>query len=731
MVHYLQDSGGSRVVGKRFPATVFFEDLKDMSTRPSCDLDWQVGRSRVRRAAMAPLHLAGIGLLYFWSFPGRHWWVWLAMVAYYWFFYHRLLRFAVWTADTLGLIARAAASHPLERLRAVAPVAEWPRFVLFVPAYRSPRCIGTVVRILQYLQYPRNLWRVVIVTDQAEIEAQAARNHAIAEDVREAVRLARAPSRVSPAQAALILHAADRGGLPSLDYVSAFGMSPRATTDAWAEFLLELQDRGYSPDDGVPAEARKWLAEAASETAHAAARAAGDLAEAVNLPAGCVVSPDPCGGMRRPSRAVHRALHRACAARSRSEESRLSAPGKLNSLEQVCSQLNPSTTEAVESCLAGAEGRFSHFVRPPGPRNKAAALNYAFCACQSRGWLDGGTHVMVLDSDSHLHTGSLALTALEILQDPEPNVIRQLLPVTTTNFNGRNWLVRTIIAADSMAAPGRWASNVRVQARADLTAGSGVVIPASLLRYLASEYGEPWDTAIICEDARMILSQYALLDGVCKKTRFVPSYVLEGAPEQDGVWQTYRAFWSQRVRWAIGGMDEVAALWRAPLRTCLTDSRDFRPMAAPRRARGVARARRFLLMAVWLKEHLWWSGIILAPVLWLAAEAACGAPGLAVRCLGLAVLAGVPAALLRAIFTRHVARLIPGGVSSWQVAGLFFSLLLTALFFVLPVAWAQLLCLTGVRRRLAATGWNPGTPKPGSRLDMDPLASEGVAGKGR
>ena len=396
---------------------------------------------------------------------------------------------------------------------------------------------------------------------------------------------------------------------------------------------------------------------------------------------------------------------------------RLLSHGFQGRIAAAFSRANPCTGAAVDEVLHRLKRpNLVHCRRPPGKRNKASALNFGFDQASQRGWLGPRTHIMVLDSDSFLPANALALSALEIARDPERNVIRQLLPVTSTNFNGRNWLVRTIIAADSMAAPGRWAGNVRTQVRSDLTAGSGVVIPAAFLNHLIQAYGEAWDTSIICEDARMIISQYAVLDGATKRTKMVPAYVLEGAPEQERVWPTYIAFWRQRLRWALGGMDEFASLLRVPLRRMLVRSGDFSTMPGGVRLAAAAHWRKFRLLLSWLKEHLWWSGIALAPLLWWTAEILCGAPPWPARAIGYFCLFLIPGLLLQGLFQRRLAALIPGGVSRWQLVELLIALICVSIPFILPVVFAQLVCLAGQRGRLAA--WNPATPKPGSQFAM-------------
>src|SRR5207249_4205226 len=108
--------------------------------------DWRVRRSWPAAVARLICHVLGITVVHLLSFPGQHEWFWLASVSYYWFFYFRILRFAWWTSDTLGLITRTAQGRPSERLHELAPRKPWPRFLLFVPAWGSARCIDLTLQ---------------------------------------------------------------------------------------------------------------------------------------------------------------------------------------------------------------------------------------------------------------------------------------------------------------------------------------------------------------------------------------------------------------------------------------------------------------------------------------------------------------------------------------------------------------------------------------------------------
>jgi hypothetical protein len=691
---------------------------------PNFKPDWRVRRNRWRSAAKLLLHLAAVAIVYRLTFPGHHRWLWLAVVAYYWFFYARMIRFAFWTVDTLRVIEQAWATSPLARLERLADPGRWPDFVILVPAFGSGRCIQTVAAILAEQEYPRDRWRAIFVSEQREDSAAAQSASTAAIDILAAIRKKAAPSSVPLADAALLLYLADDARAAPVEYMKLFGLETSRLSAAWADLLTRLAARGLAPGAEVPETGRRLLSTLMDRSTRANAATAAQISAMMGIPH----HSDSLASGAHVWTAVRTPRHLAGALRNARDvlaappdpglRARLLSGDFPTKLASAFSRENPSTGDAIDATLARLRcPNLVHFRRPPGKRNKASALNFGHDQARENGWLHDNTNIMVLDSDSFLPARALALTAIEILADPEPNVIRQLLPVTTTNFNGRNWFVRTIIAADSMAAPGRWAANVRRGVRSDLTAGSGVVIPASFLAYLTREYGEAWNTGIICEDARMIIGQYAVMDGVRKCTKMVPAYVLEGAPEQERLWPTYVAFWRQRVRWALGGMDEIFCLLGVPLRRTRIASSDFRPMPARSGAVIASSMRKLRLLLAWAKEHLWWSGIVLAPVLWLAGEMTCGAPPWPARLAGYVCLFLVPGLLLQGLFRRKVAPLIPGGVSRWQLVELLFALILMAVPYILPVLFAQLVCLAGQRSWLAE--WNPATPKPGSQLAMN------------
>ena len=162
-----------------------------------------------------------------------------------------------------------------------------------------------------------------------------------------------------------------------------------------------------------------------------------------------------------------------------------------------------------------------------------------------------------------------------------------------------------------MGAVGKWAKSVRRQIKPDLHAGSGVVVPAVLMQYLEDLNGKPWDETTLTEDARLIVGQYGMMDGVTNRTQPVPSYLVEAVPEDGSFVGTYRRFWDQRSRWATGGYDETFYMWQASDRlvTAVYDKDSRQWTSAGRLSTEqvrLARMRRGIRIVSWIWDHFVW-----------------------------------------------------------------------------------------------------------------------------
>ena len=162
--------------------------------------DWRIPRNPLWFAVRMLLHFCVIVAVFELTFPGRRAWLWLLTVAYYWFFYARMIRFAVWTSDTLRLIQRASEFSPVAQLRKLAKLADWPDFIVLIPAFGAGRCIQTVAAILAEQDYPAGRWNAIFVSDEPELAAAAERAEEAAMAIQNAVRARSAPKSLPVAE---------------------------------------------------------------------------------------------------------------------------------------------------------------------------------------------------------------------------------------------------------------------------------------------------------------------------------------------------------------------------------------------------------------------------------------------------------------------------------------------------------------------------------------------------
>ncbi len=340
---------------------------------------------------------------------------------------------------------------------------------------------------------------------------------------------------------------------------------------------------------------------------------------------------------------------------------------------------------------------------------KAGALNagYEYVAEKT----EGVDFIVVLDGDSLLPSHALQTIDDEVRQDGAKNHIWQLTSIPMANYETNNVFGRFIAVADSLGAVGKWSRNVRTRRKADLHAGSGVIIPVKLCQYLKEQYGQPWDTSVITEDARLIIGQYSLLGGFRMKTKAVPCALIEAVPTGSNSWHTYKSFWKQRVRWATGGYDEFIRLVTAKPGEIFVDSISYQPYSPSSLEIAGATWRRLIFTTSWVIDHAWWGiGIFSAPFLWLIGSF-CAPPPLWISAVGLLTNLMVPAYLLWWCFPAFLEY---GGTNSKKDFWKFYFLsFLMGTVYTLPVVFTQLVCVVGGRRFFR--NWNPNTPKPSAQ----------------
>jgi hypothetical protein len=490
-----------------------------------------------------------------------------------------------------------------------------------------------------------------------------------------------------------------------------------------AEFVARLQDMGVVL---TPREMR-FLEFSAEKCLGAADRVLRDFSRILGLPQGASIFPDPEKPLRVAKtmagerfnvawryawvrRALRKGLHGFVARVERELEGMLAgtalSPDWSERLRRAYNEVEATCPEVVERAVrAMGTPAFHHICRSKVGGGKPESLNTAYfhLLAKNPGLLSEDTFFVVIDADSLLHSSSLAVIADEIRKDPDRNAIRQMAPLSTSNYAGNNVFVKMIGCLDTIGSMGKWARNTRTQERPDLPAGSGLVIPAVLLEHWRRTKGTPWEARTITEDARMVITDFGLLDGASRKTKFVPIHMLEAVPEGQGVFQTFKQYWVQRMRWASGGPEEIVELVKAfrsdkvyVQSNSSTGEFIARRPAALRRVR--ARLRQLRLLLAWLTDHLWWGiGYSLAPAAWLAFSFFYITPA-ALKIAGLCLLLGSPAWVIFGVFSRF-SGFVPGGLSAQGLCRLYLGTIPLAWFHTWPIIYTQCLYLLGKRNR--------------------------------
>jgi cellulose synthase/poly-beta-1,6-N-acetylglucosamine synthase-like glycosyltransferase len=381
-----------------------------------------------------------------------------------------------------------------------------------------------------------------------------------------------------------------------------------------------------------------------------------------------------------------------------------SCPDLKAELRRAYDRVERTCPEVVDDLIGDCGPGFHHICREKEGGGKPESLNTAYDhILRSEPTLIGGdTSFLVIDADSLLHSSALRTIAAEICADEDRCAIRQIAPLSTSNYRGRSVFVKLICCLDTIGSMGKWAHSTRTADRPDLPAGSGLVIPANLLEFLRKEKGTPWDGRTITEDARLVISDYGLLDGATRKTKFVPVHLLEAVPEGPGFFAILRQYWAQRTRWASGGPEEALALLKAFRSESLyVQTRavgGYARLSPGLAGRLMARVRHLRLLFVWVHDHLWWGpGYALAPLLWFTFAFFFITPPV-LGFIGLALLLSLPAWTIFGAFRRFAA-FVPGGLNWQDLVILYCGAMLFAWCHTWPVVYTHLLYSAGKRHR--------------------------------
>lgn len=720
---------------------------------------WIVEGALVRQFGSFVLWL-GIALsFYLLSFPSHDPFFALPFVLfilYYARLSQRLILVALWAEDTMRLLrASVDARHLAHRQLVIAERSqELPHFIVMIAAYKAGSSIGSVLESLNHQHYPAENYEVYVITHEAENEEK--RNNLGLTEARilESI-LTEVPCRSGPATDIRILEEVfleavmkqqeiDIGVAQYFCFVAArdcLGIRRKVIRDQLFRKLIfdsfSLRNKGRSPEEcmqlferlniHVTRQGLRLILNAADRSLSASNQVVSGFSKILGLgpdqPLFCSVS--------KPLRLAMSISEEDFCVRIQLLQLRRSLSSQLDcfldrvktelagvkrrvigladlrgSVRKAYNHVHRTCPETVDEVLYSlGRKNFHHICHTKARAGKPESLNagYEYILRHRPEVIAPNVFFLVIDADSLLHSSCLSTAACEILGDSGYPAIRQIVPISTSNFYGNNVLGKLVCCLDTIGSTGKWAWNTRTQRRPDLPAGSGVVIPAMLLDHLAQRKGAPWETGTVTEDARMIITDYGLMDCATRKTKFIPVYLLEAVPQGTGLFDTYRNYWIQRTRWASGGPDEVVELVKEYWGTRLYDrleskTRDPWPLRRSATERIRARYRHTRLLVSWIGDHLWWGiGLGLAPVVWVLFNFFLITPRF-FAVFGLLLFLGVPAFVIFRTF-RKCQDFIPGGLRPAALFQLFSGSILLAWFLSFPIIYTQILFLLGRRKQ--------------------------------
>lgn len=396
-------------------------------------------------------------------------------------------------------------------------------------------------------------------------------------------------------------------------------------------------------------------------------------------------------------------------------------------IEKTVVRIVLSTQDIVQQTIADLPDMNIHHLDPLNRGYKPGALNTAYHHIKAQGLSAdaGSTYYVIIDSDSLLPSHALKTIAQEVSCNDQTNAILQMASIPTANYFSEGWFSKFISFADAIGAVGKWARSTRRQLKPDLHAGSGVVVPATLLDFLAANVGGPWDITTLTEDARLIIGQYGMMNGVSNKTKMAPVYLLEAVPGEEGFWGTYKTFWNQRRRWTVGGYDEFYYMLRSPrwlLHSIFNFSAPGWEVSKPgvwQRLR--IRIRQLHRIYLWLWDHFMWGiGGFVVLTHWLFISMLVVSPSAAIRWIGFAALITAPLIFI-STSGRELSCFIPGGISKRRMCLLYLQSFFATWIYCLPVVVTQIACIFGLRGRIIE--WKP-TRKPRYQFNIDSKLEE-------
>ena len=652
--------------------------------------------------------------------------LWSIIVCFYFLFYRRIVQIIYWSNDTFRFLRSQNTKE--EWKKDSARIDGSPTFHILIAAYHAGQSIGPVLRAAAHQNYPKDQYYTWVITEHSEQLEKEKQVSQLLHTALDSGANSASAARLAPlfwrcmSESVLSIEA-------WIDEVSSGDLRGHLPgSDVWAVVLedllsrlLRIRDRAALYSSGKLSPLRLCSRDIAviERTLHQIER---DLDRTVSDFARVLGSEGVYRRKDLESQLISQQIRKrklrrigtGLCGRLSDVSVRPTIPSR-ETIERAARLASPSTQAITEQLVVALPHANIRHLDPCQRGPKPGALNAAYSAIKDTGLLSNPSQVyfIIIDADSLLHANALRRVANEIVQSDGVPGIMQIAAIPTANFFSGNWFSKFISFADAIGAVGKWARSTRKQLKPDLHAGSGVVVSATLAQFIEQNMGQVWDESTLTEDARLIIGQFGMMDGVRNKTRAVPIHLVEAVPEDQTFSGMYKSFWNQRRRWTVGGYDEFFYMAGSP--GSLRHTR-FNPFSSRwenyqpnMRERVMSRVRQLHRLALWLWDHFIWGigGLIVMTHWWLACVIV-GSPSRAVAMLGLVALLLAPLVFLL-IPGRQLIWFIPGGLSVAEMLRLYVLSFVAIWLYCLPVVATQFACILGFRGKIKE--WRP-TQKP-------------------
>lgn len=709
--------------------------------------EWMIQRSMIDDIFSFILWLSMVLIIYLLSFPTYSPLFalpYILFILYYTRLYWRLITVPMWAEDTLRILKKYVG---LASIKNQLSMKELPDIIVMIAAYKAEGSIRSVLKALQLQNYPENKYKVIVITQQAENDEKWKTYDTIKGNLLKLLESRKIYQSHSDLDIELLskLIQSNLKGTDSEDEINTeiksliaayllFGKSHSFIADQTAcslihNFVYQYQLHGFinsmtlfhSFGISINSNEEKFIKYIVKTCLKKSDRIIKDFSKILGLNHDQTIFADP---LKSPQLAISlksenmlvslASLHLRKKIRKQLKNYIFSVEKQLDDIlsnlrglphlsdrmKTIYDRIKRTCPEVVDESLHSTnQSQFFHICRKKVGGGKPESLNTGYFHILENDsiHLSDCTHFLVIDADSLLHSSTLMMVADEITHDPDKNIIRQIAPLSTSNFYGNDSYGKLISCMDTIGSMGKWARNIRTQKRPDLPAGSGVVIPATFIKYLEQIKGVPWNINTITEDARMIITDYGLLNGATSKTKFVPIYLLEAVPEARNIIQTYKNYFVQRMRWASGGPSEIIELVKSFYEDILYSSSNdgngiFRSYSPDLITKIKTSYRQIRLLMFWIADHLWWGfGFGLAPIIWLLFSFYFFTPPF-LKLFGLMLFVGTPTLVIFRVFKKFSC-FVPGGLDYLALSKLYFVTIFMAWFQTLPIMYTQLLFL--------------------------------------